>query len=1013
MRKLKVKQITLAVCLALMPFSGFAAGLGKLNVSSGLGEPLKAEIELLSVSPDELSTLVAAIASEESYAAQGITRLSIHNNIQVELAKSSDGSPILKLRTNQPISDPYLDMLIQVDWASGRLQREYTVLLDPPGYKQPIDNVVPMPVRPPSVNMSNKGASSNNNSSANVADEAPAGKSQQSRKPSNKVPDTKAESVDTNQELTTQRGDTLSLIAKQTQVEGVSLDQMLVGLYENNKQAFTEGNMNRLKVGQIIKVPSKESLTSISTSQAAKSVKIHSSNWNAYRNALAGAVASSPAMETAEQKQSASGKVGVAEDKAAPITTGPKDVVKLSAGDKALAKNGGDTGKALQDKIAALEEETTARENSLKEAQERTAALEKQLQDMQKLLAMKSQAMSDAQKNAETAKGVVEVPAPVTPEEKLTTGAVDAPKSVDAVNPGTENAAADNANTSNPPAETPVASVTPPVNKTVTPPQANTEPVEEPSLLTSLMNAVDLTILGALGVVALLGTGWMFLRNKRRKDLDSFERGILTSGGLRANTVFGNTTGTASTSDTSFLTDFAQSADGSMIDTNDVDPIAEAEVYMAYGRDAQAEEILKDAIFKEPKRYELHLKLLEMYAARKDTSAFEAIAGELYTTLGADDPVWIKVAEIGVTMEPENPLYDVSKSVPLTASITQTFDVPDLSNSLDRDHIKSSDLKANNVEIDNLDFSFDDVDESNVAVMQSDSPQNNGQEVSFDLGSIDVDSMENHSNDAVPDNSLNFTSELNSADSTIDFDIGEFNADTNTTENIAASADAVSNNEFTPVLDLSEMDEKNDSQALDFNMDFTEFSSPLSAQPEEVAAEETDNAQSLKGSNPATDMAFEFDMGSIIPPEPEQSELASSEMSFDLPSFDLASDSNDLSNEMADKPTESSLASDTADEFEASTFDLSTINLDLNEDTPEISLSSETPIADQPLETNEAISSDNFAAESPDVDIKLDLVAAYIDMDDKEGALELLDEVLKEGGQQQQLRAQQLIASLT
>lgn len=1008
MRKLKVKQISLAVCLALMPFSGFAAGLGKLNVNSGLGEPLKAEIELLSVSPDELSTLVAAIASEEAYTAQGITRLSIHNNIQVELAKRSDGSPILKLRTNQPVSDPYLDMLIQVDWASGRLQREYTVLLDPPGYKQSVDNVVPMPVRPPSVNMSS-GASSNNNSSANVANGAPSKRSQQSRKSSKVVPDPKAELID-NQQLTTQRGDTLSLIAKQTQVEGVSLDQMLVGLYENNKQAFTEGNMNRLKVGQIIKVPSKESLTSISTSQASKAVKIHSSNWNAYRNALAGAVASSPAMETAEQKQSASGKVGVAEDKAAPLTTGPKDVVKLSAGDKSLTKNGGDS-KALQDKITALEEETTARESSLKEAQERTAALEKQVQDMQKLLALKSQAMSDVQKNAEAPKGVVVVPSPVTPEEKSSSGAVDGPNN--AVNPSAENAAVENANTSNPPAETPVANVATPVTKTVTPPQADPTPVEEPSLLTTLMNAVDLTILGALAVVALLGAGWMYLRNKRRKDLDSFERGILTSGGLRANTVFGNTTGNASTSDTSFLTDFAQSADGSMIDTNDVDPIAEAEVYMAYGRDAQAEEILKDAISKEPKRYELHLKLLEMYAARKDTSAFEAIAGELYTTLGADDPVWMKVAEIGVTMEPENPLYDVSKSVPLASSITQTFDVPDFSNNSDNEDIKSKDTKANDLEIDDLDFSFDDVDESNVAVKQAASdPLSNGQEASFDLGSIDIDSIKNHSTDAAFENSLDFTSELNPTENTIDFDLGEFNADINSTENNTTSLAAVSSNEFTPVLDLSEMDEKNDSQTLDFNMDFTEFSDPLSAQPEDIAIEETDTVQALAGSNSATDMPFEFDMGSIIPNEPAESELASSEISFDLPSFDLSSDSNESLNAMEDKPTESSLESDATKEFEASTFDLSTINLDLNEDTPQNSFSSEYPVEDQPLKANEASSTDKFAAESPDVDIKLDLVAAYIDMDDKEGALELLDEVLKEGGQQQQLRAQQLIVSL-
>lgn len=268
MHKSKLKQISLAVCLALMPFSGFAAGLGKLNVTSGLGEPLKAEIELLSVSAEELSTLVAGIASEEAYATQGITRLGIHNSIKVEVAKAGDGSPILKLRSSQPISDPYLDMLIQVDWASGRLQREYTVLLDPPGYKQSTENATPMMVSPPSI------GKTGNAMPAPIADsrQSLSNKSKKSKKHINPVAPTNTPSPQASAEgsiestestgdqtITTKRGDTLSSIAKQAQVEGVNLDQMLVGLYENNKEAFTSGNMNRLKVGQIIKVPTKDS----------------------------------------------------------------------------------------------------------------------------------------------------------------------------------------------------------------------------------------------------------------------------------------------------------------------------------------------------------------------------------------------------------------------------------------------------------------------------------------------------------------------------------------------------------------------------------------------------------------------------------------------------------------------------------------------------------------------------------------------------------------------------------
>ena len=136
MHNSKIKRISLAVCLALMPFTAGAAGLGKLTVLSGLGEPLNAEIELLAATKEELSSLTAAIAPSEVYAEQGIDRVAALNGIRVELTTKPDGAPVLRLVSAQPVSDPFLDMLIQVEWSSGRLLREYTALLDPPGYNE-------------------------------------------------------------------------------------------------------------------------------------------------------------------------------------------------------------------------------------------------------------------------------------------------------------------------------------------------------------------------------------------------------------------------------------------------------------------------------------------------------------------------------------------------------------------------------------------------------------------------------------------------------------------------------------------------------------------------------------------------------------------------------------------------------------------------------------------------------------------------------------------------------------
>ena len=113
MHNSKLKRITLALCMALVPISVFAAGLGKLNVMSGLGEPLKADIELISVTPEELSSISAAIASDEAYGIQGIDKPASHNSIKVNVTKNSAGKPVLKLQSDQPISEPFLDMLIQ------------------------------------------------------------------------------------------------------------------------------------------------------------------------------------------------------------------------------------------------------------------------------------------------------------------------------------------------------------------------------------------------------------------------------------------------------------------------------------------------------------------------------------------------------------------------------------------------------------------------------------------------------------------------------------------------------------------------------------------------------------------------------------------------------------------------------------------------------------------------------------------------------------------------------------
>src|SRR5206468_5401267 len=114
--------------------------------------------------------------------------------------------------------------------------------------------------------------------------------------------------------------------------------------------------------------------------------------------------------------------------------------------------------------------------------------------------------------------------------------------------------------------------------------------------------------------------------------------------------------GLVDTGNSSFLTDFDKTGPGT-IDTDEVDPVAEAEVYIAYGRDAQAEEILKEAMARDKNRHEIALKLLEIYHARKSATAFETVAKELKSAVGENHPLWQKAAAMGAQIDPNNPLY--------------------------------------------------------------------------------------------------------------------------------------------------------------------------------------------------------------------------------------------------------------------------------------------------------------------------------------------------------------------
>lgn len=583
------------VLLLLAPLAVHAAGLGRLTVQSSLGQPLIAEIELVAVRGDEASNLVVQLGSPEAYQKANLQYNSGVNGLKLSVDRRPNGQPYIKITGNRPINEPFVDLLIEMIGAGSKLMREYTALLDPPGYGSQQMQAAPAPMAMPE--------------SRPIAMPAvPAPKAE--------VPVAAASGSASAQEYgPIAKGETLGKIATSLKPEGVSLEQMLVGLYRSNPDAFIRKNMNLVKAGKILRVPDAAELAAITKSDAVSEYRTHVADWRAYVNKLADNAGQAPAGGS-----TARGRITArVEDTGG--AGGSKDVVKLSKGEP------GKDGKPLTGaaKADAATEEKVARKQELVEAKERIAQLESTVKKGQKLAELKSSGMADAQKQAEVAK-------PSPPQEE----------------PKKDGAA--------PPADKPVAEAKPapkPKPKPVAPP-----PPPEPDLMDMVMDNL-LLIGGGVGALVLGGVGFAALRRRRaaRAEDDDIKSATMREPELEAEVETAD--GVANTARAAGPAD-------------EVDPIAEAEVYIAYGRDGQAEDILKEAMGRDPSREDVQVKLAEVYAARKDVAAFATVAQSVHALTGGAGDNWDKVVALGYAVDPGNEMYAAGKdSAPFAAASSE------------------------------------------------------------------------------------------------------------------------------------------------------------------------------------------------------------------------------------------------------------------------------------------------------------------------------------------------------
>lgn len=652
-QKTSLRATLIAATLAAMPLGVNAAGLGRISVLSALGQPLRAEIELTATA-DELSSMTAEVAAPTAFKDAGVAYAPAIGTIRMSVEKRGKRS-FLKLTSIKPINDPFVDMLVELNWSAGRLLREYTFLLDPPDMPAPAAATnVGAPVSKP------------------VARAArPISRSASPESGGYRV----------------SRGDTLGKIAREYKPAGVSMDQMLIALYQANPDAFVGENINRLRAGVILNVPDEQTVSAVPSTQARQQVIAHAADFNAYRNRVAGRVAQSAPTEAVETTQSSAGKITAKVEESPSPMTESKDQVKVSKTETG-APASGDGAAAMAEsarRLQVLEEDIVARDKALAEANDRLAALEKNISELQKLIEMKNESLAALQQQAQAAPATtppveaapapaeaapaVEAPTPAMTEEKpeaaAPAGAQDAldKELQDLVKrPVTEDAGATEAAA---PAESPAAEPAPapvpepaPAPKVVTPPPAPT-PMAEPSFLESLADNPATLYGGGAALLALLGFGLYRSRKSRSADAGANETAMGSVFPPDQNSVFGETGGQSVDTGSSSLiqTDFSQSGLSAIDADEGVDPVAEADVYMAYGRDAQAEEILLDAMKADPSRTAVHLKLLEIYAHRKNLKQFETTAAELYTVTNGQGEDWDKAVEMGLKLDPDNPLF--------------------------------------------------------------------------------------------------------------------------------------------------------------------------------------------------------------------------------------------------------------------------------------------------------------------------------------------------------------------
>lgn len=1092
---MRLRKLALAVGLASVLGSemAIALGLGEIKLNSTLNQPLSAEIKLLQTREFSGDEILVGLAGKDDFKNAGVDRVFFLSDLKFQVITQADGAAVVKVTSKKPVLEPYLNFLVETQWPTGRILREYTLLMDLPVFSA--DTAKPLA---PAVSKSMVQAPKTTQPRQTVnAPQSVAAKSEA-------VKEAVASRPAVGDSVQVQSNDTLWEIALKIRPnKQFSVQQTMLAIQRLNPDAFINGNINLLKKGQVLRVPTESHIGAIGSRQATTEVAQQNNKWSENSD-VAG-----PQLEGRKQYASSSAKTDTVEGRLTLASSGAGD-------DSGTASGSNGSSERLQNELAiSLEElDKSKRENS--ELNERVAELEEQIATMERLVDISSQELRALQLASQDESQNIGESKKSSVTDLMTMGDVD---SADGVEP----AAADEALVSNSGEGVDDAAVESDLDSEIADANgvdaANKEAVseldavapvvvpqpKEPSIVDVLME--NIALIGAALLAILLALFFLFRKRDGKEeveltsydsepeavdDIHAFDPDEDVEAGLEDLDLDEAMEGLDEEDDASLDLD----EDSFTPESETGDAVAEADIYIAYGKFDQAEEMLLKALANDGASAAVSLKLLEVYAETKELDKFD---GQYQAVLASDEATAIERANELRSQFTDAPVFD-SSSVDTADDLD--FDLGDgldLDTDLALDDASSAEdslsvedsSSADGMDDLDLDFNldFDEPDSS------SSSDEAEGFDLDLDLDTVDEATTDNDfaldfdttdssvaAEDTVDlDISEDFSLDLDSADEELGLDVEslDLDGDSDLLESAAdIDLEASSAESDSIELDLAELEP---SDELDISVnessaelpEFEEGEVDLASLDEEMEAMSSNMSlanEEFGEDDEVEDFATEFDTAELEVPELSSIETSGIEEGLELdldsapemelssePEIELELDSEpdiepeiDLSAEFESTDLDLSI---TEDELGAETSDLSSDDLDLAADEPsaeavteEFDLAADLGLEAEDLDAQsdedvfsqalsdipesesevelEADSGDSvlseddleaeldFLSDSDEAGTKLDLARAYIDMGDKEGAKDILDEVAQEGNDEQKGQAEELLSRL-